>query len=225
SHSFVPYSSGSIASVPGPEAFGTEIPDIIDAAKRHGDVHFAPQDGERRLDPLLTHGAKAIGKGAADKDAVRTAGDGFQRLLSGLDSAVEIKREIRPDSATDQGQGADGRRRAVKLTPAVVRHKDRGATGIQRAAGVLGIVDAFKDHRPAPFADDLFDPRPVKPLIELARGPVHQITQTGDPACMADDIAKAAPARAQHPQGPAGMHRDINEVWQGHARWRGHAVL
>ena len=69
----------------GPKAVRAEIADIVDPAKRHGDVHLAPDDIERAFHARLPHRPQPIGEGATHEDAQQ-----LRNAVRGADLSVVL---------------------------------------------------------------------------------------------------------------------------------------
>src|SRR6478736_3758822 len=93
------------AFAPADEDVLVDIPDVAQAAERHGDVELLADDVERGGDALLAHGAEPVEEGAADEGALGAERDRLQHVLAGADAAIEQYLHAAADLLDDAGQG------------------------------------------------------------------------------------------------------------------------
>ena len=90
------------------------------AAEGHGEVEFFLQDLQGAGDAGLAGCAQAPEEGAADVQAARAQGPGFEGVLAAVDAAVQVHFDLGADGFDDGRQGADAGGGAVELAAAVV---------------------------------------------------------------------------------------------------------
>src|SRR5690606_34941901 len=139
---------------------------------------------------------------ATDIRALGAKAQCLENILTGAYAAVHVDFELVADRVNDRGQGVDGRRGTVKLTPAVVGDDDCVGTGGCCHPRILWVENALDDQLAAPA---LLDPCHVIPRqlwIELLCRPGGKRREVRDALGVTCDIAEGAALRAQHAHAP-----------------------
>src|SRR3954465_5207099 len=207
------------------EDAGAHQSHIAQAAQGHGDVKLLPDDIEALRDPSLPSSPETVQEGTPDEDALGAERQGLDDILSGSDPPIHEDLDAVADSGRDRRERHDGRNSAIQLTPAVVRDNQRLGAACHRPLGILWIQNALEDQLPAPAVLDTFNVIPAEGRVELLCCPRRQRAKVADALGVADDVAERPALCAQHPQAPARLGGEIDDVRNRHPRWGREAVL
>src|SRR5260370_27883262 len=122
------------------------------AQELEGPLQVGAQDLEHARDTRLTRGRESIRIGAAQEHRARAEADRLEDVTAAPHAAIHQHLHLTVHGGRDFGQGAERRRSAVQLPPAVVRDDDGSRAAVDRAAGVLAGQDPLDPHRPRPQA-------------------------------------------------------------------------
>ena len=176
----------------------------------------------------LAHRAQAVEQRAADAGAACAPSASAlitswpERMPPSMCTSMLVA-----DRVDDRRQRLDARLRAVELAPAVVATTISASAPLSTASRASSdIHDALEDQLAAPA---LLDPLDVVPGQRAgrtaARSSADSELMSLTPFDVADDVAEAGAARAEHAQAPARLGRQVEHVGERRLGRRGQAVL
>ncbi|RMP87692.1 hypothetical protein ALQ17_05283 [Pseudomonas fluorescens] len=173
---------------------------------------------------MLAIGGQRVGGGAAQQARLGAQGEHAHHVQPGADAGVDQYGEVIAHCIGNRRQGFGGGQHAVQLAAAVIGDHDAIGAETHRVLGVLGVEDAFDDHRAFPELADPLQVFPADRRVEIVRQPADVVFQVGGFAQVFGDITQVmGTAHQPHIEGPLRLgdglqHASLCGERAGHAR-------